>query len=376
MIAIDCRYIRRRPSGIAPYVQALVDWLPKLAPDLRFLFLKHPEAPARLSESPNVHEVVFPYEATGPVTMWGLPFLADLRAVKLFHATFNIMPAWLKVPVVTTIMDVMWMQHADWCRRPGPWGLVETAYYQHGIARALEKSVRIATISEASRREIEAVDKAAATRTRVTYLGIAEDWRPPADDDERAFAERMRAKWMPGARRHVLTVGQFAGYKNHHAVVRAFARAFADDETVHLALVQRLGKGSRLMPLIEELGLRTRVHFLKDVPFAELRALFWGAICLCHPSLAEGFGNPPGEALGAGCPVITSDRSSMPEVSGGAGILVDPCDVDAIAGALRRVAGDDALATQMRADGLRQVRRFRWRTTAEETLAIYREVLG
>ncbi|MEO7095445.1 MAG: glycosyltransferase family 1 protein [Polyangiales bacterium] len=376
MIAIDCRYIRRRPSGIAAYVQALVDWAPRLAPDLQFLFLKHPEAPARLCDAPNVREVVFPYEATGPVTMWALPFLADLGRVRLFHATFNIMPAWLKVPTITTIMDVMWMQHADWCRRPGPWGFVETAYYQHGITRALRKSARIATISEATRREIAALDPVAAARTRVTRLGISDDWRPARDDDERAAGERACRKWVPGAKRYVLTVGQFAGYKNHHAVVSAFARAFRDDPAVHLVLVQRLGKGSRLLPLIDNLGLRDRVHFLKDVPFDELRALFWGAICLCHPSLAEGFGNPPGEALGAGCPVVTSNRSSMREVSEGAGLLVDPERVEDIAAALRLIADDDGLAARMRQKGLEKVREFRWRAMVEQTIEMYRDVLG
>ncbi|MBI2395744.1 MAG: glycosyltransferase family 4 protein [Deltaproteobacteria bacterium] len=375
MIAIDCRYIRETPSGIGPYVQALVDHLPRLAPDLHFLFLKHPKAPARLSYEANVHEVVFPFEATGPVTMWALPQLADLRGVRLFHATFNVMPAWLEMPTVTTIHDVMWVQHAPWCRRPGPWGFVETFYYQHGIARALKRSTRIAAISEATRREIGNLDARAGEKTRVTHYGVGDDWRPPRDDDERAFAEQTRDKWLPGARRHVLTVGQFAGYKNHAAVVRAFADAFADDPSVHLALVQRLGKGSVLAPLVEERGLRGRVHFLKDVPFEELRALYWGALCLCHPSLAEGFGNPPSEALGAGCPVITSNRSSMPEVSGGAGILIDPEDDGAIAAALRLVALDDGLAAKMRADGLEKVKQFRWKATAEKTLAIYREAL-
>jgi glycosyltransferase involved in cell wall biosynthesis len=373
-IAIDCRYIRERPSGISPYVQALVDHLPELAPDLRFLFLKHPNGPARLSKAPNTREVVYPYEATGPMTMWGMPFTLDLRGVSLFHATFNVMPAGLRTKTVTTVHDVMWVQHPDWCRVPGPWGRVETFYYNHGIRRALRRSARIATISDASRDEIARVHPPAAPKTRVTKLGIAEDWRPPADD-ERDSIEKTRTKWIPGARRHVLTVGQFAGYKNHEAVVRSFARAFADDPSTHLALVQRLGKGSRLVPLIEQLGLGGRVHFLKDVPFEELRALFWGAICLCHPSLAEGFGNPPGEALAAGCPVITSNRSSMPEVSGEAGILVDPESDAAIADALRRVANDPALAAKMRADGLERVKRFRWKRTAEETLAIYREVL-
>jgi glycosyltransferase involved in cell wall biosynthesis len=375
VIAIDCRYIREKPSGIGPYVQSLVDHLPRLAPDLHFLFLKHPKAPARLSYAPNVHEVVFPYEATGPVTMWAMPQLVDLSGVKLFHATFNIMPAWLQVPTVTTVHDVMWMQHADWCRVPGVWGYVETFYYQHGITRALAKSVRIAAISDATKREIGNINADAEARTRVTHYGVSDDWHPARTDEDRALADAMRTKWVPGARRYVLTVGQFAGYKNHLTVVRAFADAFREDPSVHLALVQRLGKGSRMIPLIEELGLQGRVHFLKDVPFNELRALFWGAICLCHPSLAEGFGNPPSEALGAGCPVITSNRSSMPEVSGGAGILVDPEDTRAITAALRLVALDDALANKMRADGLEKVKQFRWEKTAEKTLAIYREVL-
>lgn len=376
MIAIDCRYIREKPSGIGPYVQALVDHLPRLAPELHFLFLKHPRAPARLSYAPNVHELVFPYEATGPATMWAMPRLLDLSGVKLFHATFNIMPAGLAVPTVTTVHDVMWMQHAPWCRVPGAWGYVETFYYQHGIKRALAKSARIAAISEATKTEIGNLDDSARARTRVTYYGVSDEWRPPRDERERALADEMRAKWVPGAVRFVLTVGQFAGYKNHLGVVRAFADAFGDDPSVHLVLVQRLGKASRMVPLVRERGLEGRVHFLKDVPFEELRALYWGAICLCHPSLAEGFGNPPSEALGAGCPVITSNRSSMPEVSGGAGILVDPDDDRAIAAALRLVALDDALAAKMRADGLAKVKQFRWEKTAEQTLAIYREVLS
>ena len=375
MIAIDCRYIRDRPSGIGPYVQSLVDWIPGLAPDLKFLFLRHPTA-ARLTTAANVTEVVVPHEPNGPATMWALPRVVDLRGVKLFHATFNIMPAGLTMPTVTTIHDVMWMTNPEWCRPPGVWGRIEQAFARHGIARALRKSIRIAAISHATKREIAKLDRAAAERTRVTYYGVHDDWHPMKTEEDQRLVDEVRRELVPGARRYVLTVGQFAGYKNHAGVVRAFARAFADDPSVHLVLVQRLGKGSRLLGLIREYGVESRVHFLKNVAFPRLRALYWGAICLCHPSLGEGFGNPPSEALGAGCPVVTSNRSSMPEVSGGAGLLVDPDDDEAISTALRRIADDPQLAARMRADGLEKVKQFQWRTTAEGTLAIYREVIS
>jgi len=377
VIAIDCRYIRERPSGIGPYTQALVDHLPRLAPDLHFLFLKHPLAPARLSYAPNVHEVVYPYEPNGPITMWLMPFTAHLDGVKLFHATFNFQPAGLPMPVVTTVHDVMWIKYPQWAQYRGFYGkYLEAPFYQHGITRALHQSARIAAISQATKDEIATLDPRAADRTRVTHYGVSSDWHPPATDDDRALVERVKSKWVPGAKRYVLTVGQFAPYKNHVGVVRAFARAFRNDDSIHLALVQRLGEGSRMLTeLAKEHGVEGRLHFLKDVPFDELRALFWGAVCLCHPSLYEGFGNPPSEALGAGCPVITSNRSSMPEVSGGAGILVDPERDEAIADALAQVASDESLRAKMRADGLEKVKQFPWSETARKTLAIYREVL-
>lgn len=378
MIVVDCRYIRTRPSGIAPYVQALVDHLPALAPDLEFVFVKHPEAPARLTAASNAREVVFPYEATGPVTMWLMPTLlgVDWRQVSLFHATFNILPAGLRVPSVTTIMDVMWLEHADWCRQPGPWGHVETAYYHHGIRRALARSQRIATISEASRAAIARVSPNAARRTTVIPLGVSEDFRPPSGEADAEAVAAVRRHRLPGVERYVLTVGQNAGYKNHAGVVRAFARAFRDDPATHLVLVQRLRPGSELGPLVRALGLEGRVHFLTGLSFEELRALYWGALVLCHPSLAEGFGNPPAEAIAAGCPVVTSNRSSMPEVAGDAAQLVDPEDDDAIGRALARVAADPELRADMRARGLLRAQRFRWRTCAAETLAVYRAALA
>ncbi|MBK7398600.1 MAG: glycosyltransferase family 4 protein [Myxococcales bacterium] len=375
MIALDCRYIRERPSGIGPYVEGLVEHLPRLAPDLHFLLLKHPLAPARLSLAPNVHEVVVPYDPNGPETMWLLPRLVDFRGVSLYHGTFNILPAGLPVPAMITLCDVMWMTHPERCRKPGPWGAVETRFFQHGIRRTLRDAIRIHTISDASKREIGKLAPSGAARTSVLPFGVADGWRPAESEADRAAAAAAaRQKWVPGAARYVLTVGQYAGYKNHEGVIRAFSRAFDEEPGMHLALVQRLGQGSRLLDLIRDEGLEGRVHFLKNVPQAELQALFWGATCLCHPSFEEGFGNPPCEALGSGLPVVTSNVSSMPEVSGDAALLVDPHDVDEIAAALQRIAGDPDLAAELRARGLVRAQIYQWRHTAEDTLAVYREI--
>ncbi len=385
MLAVDCRYLRERPSGIAPYTQAIVDHLPRLFPERHFLFLKHPRAAARLSYAPNVHEVVVPFEANGPATMWGMSRLVDWRGVALYHGTFNILPAGLtrvnggRMKTIASVHDVMWLLHPEWARSPGIWGRIETLFYRDGLTRALREATRIVTISEASKQEIARVDAEAALRTRVTMFGFGDEWRPPRDD-ERPHIAAMRAKWAPGADRFVLTVGQFAPYKNHTAVVRAFARAFARDPAhrkTHLLLVQRLGEGTRVLTdLARREGLDGRVHFARDVPFEELRALFWGATALCHPSLYEGFGNAPGEAMAAGCPVVTSNRSSMVESSEGAGILVDPESDGAIADALASVADDATRAATMRANGLARAERFRWPAVMERLAGVYREVLA
>jgi glycosyltransferase involved in cell wall biosynthesis len=376
-ICLDCRYIRERPSGIATLVQALVDYVPRMAPEHQFLLLTHPKAPSRLSTEPNVESRVVTQEANGPATLLYLPWVVDLSGVDLFHATYNILPAGLKMPTVVTLCDVMWIKYPEWARQPGLWGFVETLFYRRGIRHALAKATRLAAISQETKREIGTVDRDAERRTRVAMEGVASDFHPLEGEAGRVQIETTRARWLPSAARHILTVGQFAGYKNHERVVRAFARAFTDHPEIHLGLVQRLGRGKKALgPIVRQLGITERVHFLSGVPLPDIVALMNGAIALCHPSLYEGFGNPPAEALACGCPVVTSNRSSMPEVSGDAAVLVDPESVESIAAGLRRVAFEPGLADSMRQRGLLRAKALSWQSFAAANLAIYREILG
>lgn len=370
-VCLDCRYINARPSGIGELVQALVDFLPELAPDLRFLLLRHPSRNGRLSDATNVEERVVSQAANGPATTWWLPRVVDLSGIDLFHATFNIMPAGLPMPCVTTVHDVMWLTHPQWCN-PTAYGRIERAFYGHGIRRALLRSAAIATPSAASRDAIVALAPDAASRTFVTPSGVSDDFRPIAMDPAALAALGLR----PGAR-FVLCVGQYAPYKNHEGAIRAFALAFADRTDIDLVLVQRMGQRSeRLLRLARDLGVGGRVRLLGSVARDDLVRLYSAAAALLHPSLCEGFGNPLAEAMACGCPVVTSNLSAMPEVTGGAAQLVDPRDPQMIASALRAVIDDAGLAETMRQASLARARALDWREFAAANLAIYRSVLG
>jgi len=370
IVCLDCRYIRDRPSGIGRVVQALVDHLPGLAPDLHFRFLRHRTHPGPLSHAANVSEIPVAFETNGPVSQWRLPQHVDLRGVDLFHAPSNILPHGLAMPCVTTIHDLMWLDRPHWCN-PRAWGQVERRFYAHGIRHALRRSDAILTVSDATRNAIVARDAGLEEKTFTARPGVSEDFAP------RPVDPAILGKWDLRKNAYILTVGQFAPYKNHGHALRGFAQAFAARADMKLVLVQRRGPGNAaLARLAASLGIADRVRFLPPMDDSALAALYNGALALLHPSLCEGFGLPLAEAMASGCPVVTSDLSAMPEVTGGAALLVDPHDTGAIAAALRRVVEDQKLAADLTERGLKRAQELRWADFASANLAVYRKVLA
>lgn len=127
---------------------------------------------------------------------------------------------------------------------------------------------------------------------------------------------------------------------------------------------------------VERLGLRQRVRFLDFVADDDLPLLYNLAHGLVYPALYEGFGFPPLEALACGTPVLASNTSSLPEVVGEAGVLVDPTDIESIAAGIQRLLDDEELVGELRRRGPQQAARFSWDQAAQRTLDIYRQVLG
>jgi glycosyltransferase involved in cell wall biosynthesis len=127
---------------------------------------------------------------------------------------------------------------------------------------------------------------------------------------------------------------------------------------------------------VKQTGMSDAVDFLDFVPDDDLAALFSACEAFVFPSLYEGFGLPPLEAMASGAPVICSNTSSLPEVVGDAALLINPRDVGEIANAIERVITDSALRDELRTKGLAQAKKFSWERAARETLAVYERVIG
>ena len=177
---------------------------------------------------------------------------------------------------------------------------------------------------------------------------------------------------------YILYVGSERPRKNLGRLFEAFAVLKQDFPGLKIVKAGTAGRslGYRLDTerKLDSLGIRQDVVFAGHVAENELARYYGSAALLAYPSLHEGFGLPPLEAMSSGCPVVTSDNSSLPEVVGDAGILVDSSDTGGWVEAMRKVLTDSALREEMVGKGLERARQFSWEKTARETLAVYQKV--
>ena len=179
---------------------------------------------------------------------------------------------------------------------------------------------------------------------------------------------------------YILYVGSERPRKNLSRLFEAFAKLKGEFPELKLAKVGISGRSKKYrketMKKLVSLGLTGDVIFVEYITELDLACYYSSAALLAYPSLYEGFGFPLLEAMACGCPVVTSNTSSLPEVVGEAGIMVNPYDTDGLAQAMRRVLTDDKLRDDMVRKGLEQAKRFSWEKAAEQTLEVYNKVAG
>jgi len=177
---------------------------------------------------------------------------------------------------------------------------------------------------------------------------------------------------------YILYVGSERPRKNLGRLFEAFAKLKKEFPELKLVKVGACGRSEKYrrdcLEKLDALGITREIIFLERVPQIDLAHYYSSAALLAYPSLYEGFGLPPLEAMACGCPVVTSNTSSLPEVVGKSGIMVNPYDTDSIFQAMRQVLTDNNLRGDMIRKGLKQSKRFSWEKTAEQTLEVYNQV--
>jgi len=263
-----------------------------------------------------------------------------------------------RAPHVVTIHDVLPL------RAPQLFPAVVRANFRLLTPRLARGAARIVTGSHYTRGEIAELLDVPLEGIAVTPYGVDERFRPaPLEPDH------LRARFGID-RPYVACVGTLEPRKNLATAVRAFAAL--DDDGVCLVVVGARGwDGGEVAAQARQ--TRGRVVLTGHVSDEELVGVLSGARCFLYPSLFEGFGLPPLEAMACGTPVVTSDRASLPEVVGDAALRVDPQDEEALAAALRRVLHEPGLAERLTEAGLRRARAYTWARCAEQTVSVYRE---
>jgi glycosyltransferase involved in cell wall biosynthesis len=367
-IGIDAHAIGARQGGNETYIKNLIKALAEIDGENRYTIYLANSAAARewSGRYPNFTVRLLPPPTPLVRVPVALAFELRIRPVDLLHVQYTA-PPFCPAPVIATIHDLAFEHMPETFTRRGSFQLKLT------VRKTARKAARIATVSEYSRLDLIRTYKLPPEKVVVTYNGVESRFSPRESyvNETEAIGRRFGIQ-----RRFLLTVGSLQPRKNLVRLIRAYSklRSESDDFTHQLVIV-----GRKLWLADEIFTEVSRQKWSKDVILTDyvkdedLPALYRAADIFVYPSLFEGFGLPPLEAMACGTPVITSNTSSLPEVVGDAAVLIDPYDHQDLVGALLKVVRDTPLRARMRDMGIEQAKKFTWHAAAEKTLELYRE---
>jgi glycosyltransferase involved in cell wall biosynthesis len=286
--------------------------------------------------------------------------------IAVFHATATYGPLAVRRPVVLTLHD------ATSLTMPVETGLAERLFHRlFSVEAARRADVVLAPTTVAAEAIVECF-RVPAERIRVVPLGVAGHFFEVTPGMVALTRQRYGL-----ARPYLLYVGADTPRKNLATLVHVLERLRRPLPDLELILAGPPSpRDAQLDRLARDVGVAAQLRRLGHVKDRDLPALYAGAACVTYVSLCEGFGLPIIEAMAAGAPVVTSNCSSMPEVAGGAAMLIDPTSPDAIAAAVEQVIGHSDVAAALREAGRARSRQFEWRRTARLTEQAYRDVSG
>lgn len=297
-----------------------------------------------------------------------LPALARKAGADLLHYTSDTgaLIRDREVPIVSTIGGVA-SRHV-----PGVRGPVQERSWRLRVGRLAQVSTAVFTFSHSSVRDIVEVFRVPEDRVHVTWLGIDHDRFHPGAAETEAGRRALEPLSLP--ERYVLFLGNLDPRKNVRALLAACQTSEVRSSGVRLVVAGAPAWRDR--EVVDAMKELDNVDYLGQVDAAAVAPLLDAADLFCFPSLYEGFGLPPVEAMACGTPVITSHRGSLAEVVEDAALLVDPLDTDSISRAILQLISDEAARKELASAGLERARNFTWEATAASTAETLRKVVA
>ena len=364
-IGIDARKLH--DFGIGTYIRNLLRQLARQDGRTEYVVLCRDEDRAALTAlGENFRAVTESAGNYSVAEQLRIPLALRREGVTLFHAPHYVLPPLVPCPSVVTIHDCIHLMFPQYL----PNRLAHT-YARASIGLAARSATRVMTVSESSKRDIlRFVD---AEPDRIVVIPNAYDERFGVEPREEEVV-RVRERYQLHDE-FVLYAGNVKPHKNLGRLIDAF-HLVRKQGLDHLKLVligDEISKYAALRRAVHRYQLHKYVRFLGYLPEETLAVMYRLAGVFVFPSLYEGFGLPPLEAMASGTPVVTSNVSSLPEVAGDAALLVDPYDPRAIGDGMYRVLTDETLRRDLRCRGLARARQFSWETSVRRVREIYAE---
>lgn len=363
-----------RQAGVSQYIARLLEALAAGAsgPDadhlIAFTGHRRPPTTTALSSGIDWRHSALPTERALLRIGWEQlagPVWASRERLHLWHGPVNVLPLALPCPGVVTVHDVAFLA------LPAAFQPFKRRYLAALTRASCQRAERVIAVSAHTRTELVARLGIPETKIEVIHNGVTAEFR---ELDAGVVARFRHEQRLP--EQSIVFVGTLEPRKNLAGLLRAFASISSETNATLIVIGGRGWLYDETLALVAQLGLEDRVRFEGHVDSRELPLWYNAAHIVVYPSLYEGFGLPPLEALACGAAVLTSNGSALPEVVGDAAITVDVRDDRELAAALLRVLHDEELRASLRARGPRQAARFSWDRTADATRQVYDQVLA
>jgi glycosyltransferase involved in cell wall biosynthesis len=368
-IGVDYTAAIRQEAGIGRYTRELVRALAELdgGHDYVLFAAAGGQWPMGRDWPPNFQMRSVPLSDRTAAILWHrlqLPLWVELVTgpVDIFHSPDFVLPPVRRAKTLVTVHDLSFMRYPE-CADANL-----RAYLNKAVPRSVHRADLVLADSQHTKDDLMELLGVDADKIEVIYPGVEERFHPMEDQ---AHLKEVRRRYnLPP--RFILGLGTLQPRKNFARLIQAYSLLITRYPSLHLVIAGGTGWFyEEIFAAVEQLGLEEKVIFPGFVADGDLPALYNLADLFVFPSLYEGFGLPPLEAMACGTPVITSDTSSLPEVVGEAGLMVEATDVKALAEAMKRALEDNALRERMITKGLEQAGKFTWEKAAAKLLSLY-----